>query len=151
MAFYSGTDGVVIIDGVKAAKVRNWTVTSNLGLLDTTSLGDTDATARAGIRTTTGSCQLFYYSDDPRGSTANSAAVLMRKLIKAHQDGTRPGEADDAEMATIRLKIEDGTSEGKYISGPAHLTSVGTACSVGEVVSIDVSFQFNGAPARVLL
>ena len=40
--FYSGTQGQMFIDGVKAAKVRSWTMNSSLSLLDTTTLGDTD-------------------------------------------------------------------------------------------------------------
>ena len=51
--FYSGSQGHMYIDGVKAAKVRSWSFNSSLGLLDTTSLGDTDATATPGIRTNT--------------------------------------------------------------------------------------------------
>lgn len=147
MAYYSGTQGQLFIDGVKAAKVRNWSISSNLGLLDTTSLEDTDATATAGIRTTTGNCQLFYYAEDPRDPSTNSASVLMRKLIKAGQDGIAP----ESEQVVLQLKIDDATPGGKFVTGQVHLTSVGMACSVGEVMSADVAFQFNGAPTEVVL
>jgi len=53
--YFSGTQGELYIDGVKAAKVRNWSFSSSLGLLDTTTLGDTDSTSTPGIRTNTGS------------------------------------------------------------------------------------------------
>ena len=64
--FYSGTQGQMLIDGVKAAKVRSWSLNTALSLLDTTTLGDTDTTSTAGIRTNTGSCQVFYYNDGTR-------------------------------------------------------------------------------------
>lgn len=147
MAFYSGTQGELLIDGVKAAKVRNWSLSSSLGLLDTTTLGDTDTTSVPGTRTTSGSCQLFYYAVDPLNTNSNSASVLVRKLIKAGNEGVAP----EAEEVRLRLKINDGTTSGKFIEGPAHLTSVAMACSVGDVLSADVAFQFNGAPTAVVL
>ena len=42
MAFFSGKDGVLKIENTQAAKVQNWTYTSNQELLDVTALGDTD-------------------------------------------------------------------------------------------------------------
>ena len=140
--FYSGTQGQMLIDGVKAAKVRSWSLNTALSLLDTTTLGDTDTTSTAGIRTNTGSCQIFYYNDGtPSG---NSAKVLLNKLIKAGTDGVAP------ETATVKLRL--AVNDGKnYIEGPAYLTSVGMSCAVGEVLSADVAFQINGAWTEVTL
>lgn len=145
--FYSGSNGELWIDGVKAAKVRSWSLTSSLGLLDTTSLEDTDTTSVPGVRTTTGACQLFYYAEDPTDSNKNSCSVLIRKLIKAGSGGIAP----EAQSVTLRLRVDDGTTGGKFIEGPAHLTSVAMSCAVGEVLSADVAFQFNGAPTGVAL
>jgi len=145
--FYSGSNGELLIDGVKAAKVRSWSFTSSLGLLDTTSLEDTDTTVVPGVRTTTGSCQLFYYADDPFDTSKNSCSVLIRKLLQAGSGGIAP----EAQQVTLRLKIADGTTAGKFVEGPAYLTSVAMACAVGEVLSADVAFQFNGALTGVAL
>ena len=70
--FYSGTQGQMFINGDRAAKVRSWSFSSSWALLDTTTLGDTDATATTGIRTNTGSCQLFYYAPVDGIAGANS-------------------------------------------------------------------------------
>lgn len=147
MAFYSGSSGELWIDGVKAARVTNWSLTSNLSLLDTTSLGDTDRIQTPGVRSTTGSCSLFYYAD----ATGNSASLLINKLIKARTVGAAPGVAAEAEAVELRLRIDDGTTLGKYINVTAYLTSVQMTMAVGAVLSAEVSFDAIGAPSEVVL
>lgn len=145
--FYSGAQGELYIDGVKAAKVRNWSFSSSLGLLDTTTLGDTDATATPGVRTNTGSCQLFYYAPSAVVGENNSASTLINKLLKAGTDGV----AAEAEQVTLRLVVSQGNGSVSHIQGPAYLTSVSMTCAVGEVFSADVAFQINGAFTEVVM
>ena len=134
--FYTGTQGQMFIDGKKAAKVRSWSFNTSLGVLDTTTLGDTDATSTPGIRTNTGSCQLFYYSDaTPDG---NSASLLINKLLKKGTDGV----ADETEIVEFKLATDDGK---KYLTGHAYITSAAMSCAVGDVLTADVAFQVNGA------
>ena len=95
--FYSGSQGHMYIDGVKAAKVRSWSFNSSLGLLDTTTLGDTDATATPGIRTNTGSCQLFYYAPADGLVGENSCSTLINKLLKQKTAGGEDGQAAEPE------------------------------------------------------
>jgi len=149
MAFYSGSNGELIIDGQKAARVANWSFNSNLALLDTTSLADTDRTVIPGTRSTTGSCTLFYYADD--GTGKNSASELIDKLIKVRTRGSEPGKAAEAEMVTLKLRIADGSTVGRFLTGTAYLTSVQMTMAVGEVLSAVCSFEFNGAPTEVAL
>lgn len=147
MPFYSGSNGELLVDGQKAARVASWSVSSSLGLLDTTSLADTDKSSAPGIRTTTGSASLYYYADDG----GNSASRLLNKLIKARVSGNEPNRAAEAESVLLRLKISDGTSDGKYIEGSAWLTSVEMTMAVGQVLSANCAFEFNGAPSTVNL
>ena len=149
MAFYSGSTGELLINGQRAARVSNWAFSSNLGVLDTTSLADTDKTGTPGIRSTSGSCSLFYYSDDI--TLTNSASTLINKLIKAKLPGGTPGQAPETELIQIKLKVNDVTTSGKYITGNVYLTSVSMSMAVGEVLSADCSFEFSGAPAEVFL
>jgi len=142
--FQSGTNGQLFIDGVAAAKVVSWSLNSSLGLLDTTTLGDTDATSTPGIRTNTGSCSLFYYN--PVSGT-NSASTLINKLLKSGADGV----AAEAQLVTLRLAIDVGSSTLRRVQGPAYLTSVQMTCAVGEVLSADCAFQINGAWTEVVL
>ena len=149
MAYYSGRDGELLIDGVKAGRVRNWSVSASVSTLDTTTLEDTDRTVIYGVRSMTGNCSLFYYTDNPTTKAGNDASVLLNKIIKARTTSTEPGKAADPETVTLRLLISDGTTSGKYIEGSALLTSVTMSMAVGEVLAAEVAFEFNGAPTGV--
>lgn len=145
--FYSGTNGQLFIDGTAAAKVASWSFNSSLGLLDTTTLGDTDATSTPGIRTNSGSCRLYYYSDTG-GTGPNDATTLIGKLMTAGSAGVAP----EAQQVTLKLAINVGGTAGtKYVQGPAYLTSVQMSCAVGEVLAADCAFQVNGAWTEVAL
>jgi hypothetical protein len=151
MAFYSGSQGQLLIDGVAAARVQGWSVSTSLGLLDTTSLEDTDRTSTPGVRSTTGSCTLFYYAPDPGEPGRNDASVLINKLTKSSLAGQRPGQANESEAVTLRLRVVDGSTTGKFLEVNAHLTSVEMRMAVGEVLSAQVAWEANGAPTEVNL
>jgi hypothetical protein len=138
--FYSGSNGELHIDGKKAARVANWSVSSSLALLDTTSLKDTDRTTAPGVRSTTGNCTLYY-----------DASTLLAKLIKAKVAGESEGVGHEAEAVTLKLRLDDGTASGRHISGTAWLTSVQMSMAVGEVFSASCAFEFSGAPTEVTL
>lgn len=147
MSFYSGQHGELWIDGIKAAKVAAWSFSSSLSTLDTTSLEDTDKTSTPGVRSTTGNCTLFYYAEDPGDVGSNSASTLIRKVVKAGSGGRAP----EAEGATLKLRVADGTTGGKFITGNVWLTSIQMTMAVGSVLSAEVAFEFNGAPTEVVL
>ena len=149
MAYYSGRDGELLIDGVKAGKVRSWSVSASASTLDTTTLEDTDRTVIYGVRSVTGNCSLFYYADNATTKAGNDASVLLNKIIKARATSTEPGTAADPETVTLRLRISDGTTSGKYIEGSVLITSVSMSMAVGEVLAAEVAFEFNGAPTGV--
>jgi len=149
MAYYSGRDGELLINGVKAGKVRSWSVSASASTLDTTTLEDTDRTVIYGVRSMTGNCSLFYYADNATTKAGNDASVLLNKIIKARTTSTEPGTAADPETVTLKLRISDGTASGKYIEGSVLITSVSMSMAVGEVLSADVAFEFNGAPTGV--
>ena len=145
--FYSGIQGELYINGVKAAKVRNWSMSTSLSLLDTTTLGDTDTTTVPGIRTNTGSCQIYYYAPTMVVGENNSASLLINKLIKAGVDGVAP----ETEQVTLKLSLNNETGAQTHVQGPVYLTSVSMSCAVGEVVSAEVAFQVVGAFTTVVL
>jgi hypothetical protein len=147
--FFSGNQGQLLIDGQKAAKVSGWSLSSSLGLLDTTSLEDTDRTSTPGIRSTTGSATLFYYAPDPGETVRNDASVLLNKLIKARLAGQQPGQASETQKVTLRLVMRDGSTTGKFIQVDAYLTSVEMRMAVGEVLSAQVAWEATGAPSKV--
>jgi len=145
MPFYSGTDGRLLIDGEEAARVRGWSYAVSQSTLDTTSLADTDRTVTEGVRSHSGSCQLWYYAD----ASGNDASRMLQKIVKAATSGSDLGKAAEAERVQLRLKIHDQTTDGKYIQGEALITSAAMSMAVGEVLSVEVAFEFNGAPLLV--
>lgn len=147
MAFYTGTDGRLIIDNVTAAKVINWSFTSSLQVLETTTLSDRDRTAVPGIRSSSGSCSLFYYDADPTSTSTNSASKLLNKIIKA---GGSNAQGAETEKVLLELRVVTGGSIRKF-RGNVWITSANMTMAVGEVLSCNITFEFDGAPTSVLI
>jgi len=147
MAFYTGTDGRLLIEGENAAKVINWSFTSSLQVLETTTLSDRDRTAVPGIRSSSGSCSLFYYDADPTSTSTNSASKLLNKIIKA---GGSNDQGAETEKVRLDLRVITGGVTRKIV-GDVWITSANLTMSVGEVLSSDITFEFDGAPTNVLI
>lgn len=149
MAFYSGKDGELWIDGVKAARVRGWSFSSSVASLDTTSLEQTDKTAISGIRSSVGNCSLFYYQTE--AGSGGDCSKLLSKIIKAATLSADTGKAAAPENVRMRLKVNDGSTNGRYIEGDCVITSASMTMAVGEVLAAEVAFEFNGAPTEVVI
>lgn len=149
MAFYSGKDGELWIDGVKAARVRGWSFSSSVATLDTTSLEQTDRTVISGIRSSNGNCSLFYYEADT--GSGGDCSRLLDKVIKAATVSADTGKAAVPENVKMRLKVNDGSTNGRYIEGDCVITSASMAMAVGEVLAAEIAFEFNGAPTSVAI
>ncbi len=147
MAFYTGTDGRLLIEGEDAAKVINWSFTSSLQVLETTTLSERDRTAVPGIRSASGSCSLFYYDTDPTDTSTNSASRLLNKLIK---EGGSNGQGAETERVRLQLRLLTG-GVTRRIFGDVWITSANLTMAVGEVLSSDITFEFDGAPVGVLI
>ena len=144
MNYFSGTSGQLYINDSKAAQVASWSISTNAGLLDTTSLGDTDKTSIYGTRSTTGSCTLYYYQPDP--GIKGDSSTLLNALIKARTTSTTPGVAPESESVKLKLLIDDTTTGGKYIEIDANITSASMTMAVGQVLSAEIAFEAIGAP-----
>jgi len=150
VGFYSGRDGelyVTEVGGVeqKAAKVQSWSFSSSMAVLETTSLGDTDRTLKAGVRSYSGSCRLFYYVETP-ASGANSN--LHDILIAAMKSGGSAGDGVNTVSPEIvlKLRLTTGANDVRDIQFSVFITGVSMNSAVGEVASADISWEANGAP-----
>jgi len=155
MAFFTGSSGQLLLRGADGqftslAKVSRWSYSGSMATLETTTLGDTDRTIVAGTRSHTGSATLFYYQDENNGN-ANSCATLISNLIHQRIAEANDGVAAESPELRMRLKVLDGTANGKFIEGDVFLTGASMSMAVGEVLSAEVSFEFNGAPTAVVL
>jgi hypothetical protein len=99
--------------------------------LETTGIGDTDDEFAYGKRTTTGSATLLYKTDD------QATVALMNRIFN---DGEQP---DDLEMIIYK-------GSGRSISGSVLINSQGIGNSVGDNVTVNISFVISGKPERSL-
>ena len=153
-------------DWSKCAAVKSWTYNQNQEVLDTTILGDTDRTIIDGIRSATGSCSLYYYNFEDDSSEDTGAGRLLKKILKPasqwnpnfNTGSQQTGEGDTktrSNPTAFRLAANKdlsqidstGGSTEKFIWVGAWITSFTMTMSVGEVLSCDVTFEVNGAPA----
>ena len=110
------------------AKVRDITLNINRDALETTGIGETDRTYAYGIRGTSGSGTLLY---DP--SDSGTAAIINQVL------------AETEALSTIQLKLDTGSTAGT-IAGDVLITATGASVSVGDLVTVPISFSISGKP-----
>ena len=146
--FYSGQDGQLFVNNNKVAKVRSWSLTVNQAILETVSLEDTDRTLLPGLRSVSGGCSLYYYQETAgNGTAAGGITTLLDNMItKAGTAGTGGAQAGDLKSTVrFKLKVDDGTQNGRYTEFQAYLTSLSMTSATGEVLAADVRFEVHGA------
>ena len=143
MAFYSGLDGQLYLGTTKIGKVQNWSLSASQAVLETTSLEDTDRTLINGVRSMSGSCRVFYYTDAAAGG-ASSASKFIDNIIKTGGSGIDDGgdPLNPQQSASVTFKLHADTN--KYIEVYAWITGVSMSMAVGEVMSVDVTFEVSG-------
>ena len=135
---FTGKDGRLLLDDIEQVKVTNWSLTGNLEMLETTSLGDNQRTYCPGLQEFSGSATLLYYND---GTGRNDASTALRKVLRV--DGVSQGDTVD-----MRLRLLEG-STNRDVQLTAYITSVSFGASVGEVSSAEINFQGTGALTAV--
>ena len=124
MAFSSGRDGSLYVDGTRVARVSNWSLSGSVEVTEVTNLGDTERHYTPGLKSSQGSATIFYYDDAPK--------VLISKVFKT-------GAATDADMVQLSLRWSQ-----KKIEVNAFITQAEVSCQVGSVMQATVSFQVTG-------
>ena len=137
---FTGRDGRLLLDDVDQIKVTNWSLTGNLEMLETTSLGDNQRSYCPGVQDFSGIATLLYYND---GTGRNDAALALRKVLRI--DGVSEGDTVD-----MRLRLVEG-STNHDVRLATYITSVSFGASVGEVSSAQINFQGTGALTAVTL
>ena len=124
MAFFSGRDGSLYADGVRVARVSDWSLSSSVEALETTDLGMNERSYTPGLKSASGTCNVFYHNDDP--------VPLLKRVVQA-------GAATDADI--VRLSLRWGQ---KKIDVDALITQAGLSCQVGSVMQAAISFNVTG-------
>ena len=147
--FYSGQDGQLFVDGsgTPVAKVRSWSFTASQAVLETVSLEDTDRTIIPGIRSITGSCSIYYYSESGEDTGAGGVSTLLQKFVKT-SGGATAGVSKTTKASNVRLKllIDDGSTAKRFIDFYAYIPRLSMTNAVGQVLAADISFEVDGAP-----
>jgi hypothetical protein len=115
--------------------VRNWSFSNTAETIDTTTLGDTYRDKVGGLKSTTGQAQLMYYRDS---DDTDSAISNMLDAFR-YQDS----ETVRSELRVL-FRLHHSSSGNRDFSFPALLTNWSMACSVGEVVTVDCTFESMG-------
>lgn len=109
-------------------KIRDIKLDINRDALETTGIGDTDRTYRYGIRGTSGSGTLIYDPDIP------AAVNMMSRIL-----------SDTEELSGIKIIFDTASTDGTF-SGDALITAANPGVSVGDLVTVPVTFTISGKP-----
>jgi hypothetical protein len=144
--FYSGKDGVFLLSGDKSdagyfnannAKVVDWSLSTSVDVLETTTLRDKAKTYIPGIQEATGSANLLFYAD---GGTSLIYNILNG--VTAKKDGTY-----DTERRFMRLALERGI----MVKFACYITSCELSVSAGDVAKASIQFTVDGAIQEIKL
>ena len=157
MSYFTGSSGSLRMDGNEIAAVQSWSVNASVSLLSVKSLAETDDRFIASNRTITGSCRILYYQEVLGQKGTNNASAILNRIFKVrsadsdfYQGATLDqGDSADEKRLTLRLKIDDSSTNGKYIELRVIITNVSMTMAVGEILAADVTFQAHGAPTAL--
>lgn len=136
MGYYQGRVGSIIYNGKTIAKVKDWSITTNLALLETTTLGDSARTYHPSTKEATGSANILYYrlvGSEP--ATQYDVTTLLGKLIKT-------GSITTADKVLLKLSLSPASND--TLEFPAYLTSIQLTCTTGELSTAAIQFTVDG-------
>lgn len=133
---YSGRDGSLLFAGTVLAKVSSVSLTADLNLLETTTLGDNLRSYTPGLQGFSGSATLLYYKDDDGDIDASQ---VLKKLYKTGTDGV--GESD---KVTLTFRLVDGT-DNNDVELSAYITGLGFGVATADTVKANISFTATGS------
>lgn len=116
--------------GAVIGKVRDISLNINRDALETTGIGQTDRTYTYGIRATSGSGTLLYDSSD------TATRGIMNELL-----------SDTGAISKVKIVLDTATTTTGTIEGDVVVTQVGVSVSVGDLISVPISFNVSGKPA----
>ena len=138
--YFSGKDGKLYVGGTNVAQLQNWSFSQSMSVLEITAMGDTDRTLKPGVRSYSGSARAYYYTATAAG--APNVTDLLTAAIKS--SGT------ESDKVTLKLRLEEvsgSDTNARDIEFSVYVTSVSMSSSVGEISSVDFSFEVDGAPS----
>jgi len=150
--YFSGQHGRIFASaaGVGSASpigsIRSWSINQSMDVLETTTMGATDRTLIAGVRSYTGSATLIYYQEN------NSNVKLMANQTfitggRNDYNSDTYGQNSKPSLSYLILRCTDG-SDNYDLQCYAYITGLSVTCTVGEVVTAEITFEGHGLPYR---
>jgi len=154
--FYSGQHGQLLIkpsadSGLeqKVGNLKNWNITFQQSVLDTTCLEDTDRTILHGVRSFSGSSSLLYYQETASNLFKMTNTFVTGKSARTDYRLSNFGQNFEPEYANVILRLFDGNN--RDIGFTCLITNFAISCTVGEVVQADISFEGHGLPPTMTM
>lgn len=118
----------------KIARIRSWSLDIANDVVESTVLGDSSKRFIASTGTATGSATLMYYRDDGEGDSNNLDVGDIRNLIFGNSGPSK---------VIMALGVNASTSDDFVFN--AFITGTSLAATYGEIVTVDINFQVDGA------
>jgi hypothetical protein len=136
MTYYSGRHGSLRYLGKPVAKVRDWSLSVAVDLLETTTVDLFAPTYRPGVKSATGSATALYYRPDIyEGSEKVSFLKLAQRVV-------RPGPPDESDRISLELALGGDAQDVLLLN--AYITSIGVGSTAGEISSVQLDFTMDG-------
>lgn len=128
------SESEILQERYRIAKIRNWSLSSQSEVVETTALGDSVKSYSASITSGSGSATLMYYKEEVQISpTAQLDSFQLMDLLFPR--GVAP-------RVIMSLGV-DSSSDNNFLFN-AFITSASLSASYGEVVAIETGFTVDG-------
>ena len=153
--FYSGQHGQLYIKPsasgtmTKVGNLKDWSITFQMPVLETTCLEDTDRTIIHGVRSFNGSSSLLYYQENNSNVRLLTSQFIYGKQSQTDYTSKNFGQNLEPEKSNMIIRLFDGTS--RDFNFTCLITNFEISCAVGEVVSASINFEGHGLPPTMSL
>ena len=149
--YLSGQHGKLLIKkasdtggAVEVGSLKSWSINQTMDVLDTTTMGSTDRTILHGVRSFTGSASLLYYQEN----NSNVREISENTFPRSGKSNTATddyGQNTEPALSYLVLRAKAG-STSYDLTCNVFITGLTITCSVGEVLSADITFEGHGLP-----
>lgn len=121
---YHGKGGALTLGGTAVAQITDWSVSQSVDVADTTTMGDSDRSFLAGIKSFEGSADVVWAAEDSESQLVAGEIVVGTTYAAIFYPG--------------------GTTGNVSYSGNVICTGVEVTATVDDVVTASISFQGTG-------
>ena len=125
MATFSGSGGTVLVGSDAIGEIKTYSIEETMDTLEDTSMGDSNRTYKASLKSFSGSCDVMFDDTD----TAQQAMTVGSEV-------------------TMSFQMEGTTTGDHKLSGSVLITGRSISASFDGLVEASLSFQGTGALAE---